>query len=30
MVEAFTAGKILLFLISGFIWICVSEMDKRR
>jgi len=28
MTEAFTGGSILLFLILGFMWIVISEMNK--
>jgi len=28
MNEAFMGGSILLFLILGFIWIVISEMNK--
>jgi len=28
MTEAFMGGSILLFLILGFMWIVISEMNK--
>jgi len=28
MAEAVTASMILAFIILGFVWICVSEMNK--